>query len=112
MESLLQTFGRRLKLLRKSKKFTQEQLGVMADVDYKHIGAIERGVKTPSIEAIERIAKALNVEYYELFLQDNSLVGQTQELELVIKDLQKYFSPEMQIFLVQVFNAAKQFQNK
>ncbi len=112
MESLLQTLGRRLKLLRKSKELTQEQLGSMADVDYKHIGAIERGVKTPSLEAIERIAKALKVDYYELFLPDKSLAGQISELDLIVKDMRRHCSPEMQTFLVQILNAAKELQNR
>ncbi len=64
MEPLATVFGRRLRLLRKANNLTQEQLGKKANIDYKHIGAIERGVKTPSFEAIERIAKAILYQMY------------------------------------------------
>jgi len=47
---------------------TQEQLAKAAQLGPKHIGVIERGEKTSSFAAIERLAEALDIEYYELFL--------------------------------------------
>ncbi len=68
MESLAQIFGRRVKELRKARKLTQEMLGQAAGIDYKFLGEIERGVKTSSFSTIEKIAQALDVEVYELFI--------------------------------------------
>jgi len=65
---LKHNFGERLHQLRKGKGLTQEALGRATGIDYKHLGAIERGIKAPSFEAVERIAKALNVEPYLMFL--------------------------------------------
>jgi len=70
MDGLAKMFGRQLRAMRKARGMTQERLGRAAKLDYKHIGSIERGEKTPSFDAIEGIATALGVEYYEFFLPD------------------------------------------
>ena len=109
MEPLATIFGRRLRLLRKTNNLTQEQLGKKADIDYKHIGAIERGVKTPSFEAIEKIAKALKVDYYELFLPDRKVSQKGAEFEVLLQDINKYGTSALKRFLLQVLAGAKEF---
>lgn len=54
--------------MRQAKQMTQEQLGRAAGLDYKHLSAVERGAKTPSFDAIGKLATALGVEYWELFI--------------------------------------------
>src|SRR4051812_29961989 len=71
MARLIDSFGRRLRALRKSRRMTLEQLGHAARIGFKHVSEIERGVKTPSFDALERLARALRVHPYELFLPDN-----------------------------------------
>ena len=68
MEDVKTTFGRRLRLIRKSRGLTLEALGQAADIGFKHIGDIEKGQKAPSFDAIDRLAWALKVSPYELFL--------------------------------------------
>lgn len=107
MEPLATVFGRRLRLLRKAKRMTQENLGRAANIDYKHVGAVERGVKVPSFDAIERIAKALGVEYYELFLPESVVAPQeAQKLLVLIRDIERRGTPAMKEFLHQVLAAA------
>jgi DNA-binding XRE family transcriptional regulator len=55
-------FGEVLKALRKETKMTQEQLGLEASVQRKHISQLELGTKAPSLATALRIAKALNIE--------------------------------------------------
>jgi len=86
--NLKKTFGRRLRELRDSKGLTQEELGRQVGIDYKHLGAIERGIKAPSFEVVDRLAKALRVDHYRLFLPADSQVGDVEsELRTVIADL-------------------------
>jgi transcriptional regulator with XRE-family HTH domain len=59
--------GRRIRTLRTQKGWTQQHLGDVADVNYKFLGEIERGSQNPSLTVLEKIAKALGVELYELF---------------------------------------------
>lgn len=109
MELLTTVFGGRLRLLRKTNNLTQEQLGKKAGIDYKHIGAIERGVKTPSFEAIERIAKALKVDYYELFLPEPKVLQAETDFETLIKDIDKHGTPALKQFLLQILAGAKEY---
>lgn len=59
--------GRRIRSLRKARGLTQQQLGELADLNYKYLGAVERGEENPSVKVLERIATALEVELIELF---------------------------------------------
>jgi len=59
--------GRRIRSLRKAKGLTQQQLGEQADLNYKYLGAVERGEENPSVKVLERIATALKVELIDLF---------------------------------------------
>ena len=60
--------GQRLKELRDSYRITQEQLAERAGRSYKFIGEIERGKANPSLDVIHDLAKALNIEPYELLV--------------------------------------------
>jgi transcriptional regulator with XRE-family HTH domain len=88
MEAMARVFGRRVKAYRRRRGLTQEELGRIAEIDYKYVGNIERGEKAPSFEAAERLARALKVEYHELFLPDRLSLGQTeQSTRLILKEL-------------------------
>lgn len=63
----LKLFGKRIKELRKNKKLTQEQLGELVGIDFKQIGNIETGTYFTTMPTLEKIAKALDVEIFELF---------------------------------------------
>ena len=55
------TFGKKLKLLRKSKGITQEQLAELAGVHEKHISKLELGLYKPSYDTLNKIYKALGL---------------------------------------------------
>lgn len=59
--------GQRIRGLRKAKGLTQEDLGAKCGVNYKYVGAIERGEENPSLSTLEKMAKGLGVEIYDLF---------------------------------------------
>ena len=54
-------FGRRVKKTRKDMGLSQEALAHEADSNRTYISDVERGTRNPSIEVVERIARALNV---------------------------------------------------
>ena len=45
---------------------TQERLGELADLNPKYIGEVERMEKTISVDALARVAKALNIKLRDL----------------------------------------------
>ena len=64
---LLIEFGLHLKKLRLERGLSQEQLGMIAELDRTYISGIERGVRNVSLTNIFRISRALNVPTAELF---------------------------------------------
>ena len=65
----LTVIGQRIKLARESAHLTQEDLAKAVDCTAKHIGAIERGVKTPSLDTFIIIANTIGASA-DLLLQD------------------------------------------
>jgi len=60
-------FGKNLRKIRKSKKYTQQDLANDIGVEISQISRIERGIINTSISTANLIAKTLKVDIYELF---------------------------------------------
>ena len=58
---ICEKFGKRVKKARNDMGVSQEELAHRADSNRTYISDVERGTRNPSIEVVERIAKALNV---------------------------------------------------
>lgn len=50
-----------------SLNLSQENLAYEAELNRAYVGYIERGERHPSIETVNKIAKVLKVELYQLF---------------------------------------------
>jgi transcriptional regulator with XRE-family HTH domain len=70
--SLREVFIANLKKNRKRQKISQMALAERCDTAASYIGEIEIGRKFPSVEMIEKIAGALNIEAYRLFVDEES----------------------------------------
>ena len=53
-------------LERTKRKLSQEKLAELSDLSKNSLGAIERGTSSPSIDTLDRIASALEIELSEL----------------------------------------------
>lgn len=53
--------------MRQAGGHTQEQLAEKSGLSYKFIGEIERGAANPSIETLQQLSKALDVDIIDLF---------------------------------------------
>lgn len=62
-----QLLGRRIRELRKARNLTQEQFGERTRINYKYLGAVERGQENPTVKVLEKIAKVLRVDLRDLF---------------------------------------------
>jgi len=65
--SLNKMVGAQIRLQRKAKGFTQEQLAEKCNLSVHHISGIERGLHAPSLQTVEHIASVLNIPVYEIF---------------------------------------------
>lgn len=68
MSDLKKLLGKRIREIRVAKKLTQEDLSELTDIGASSISKIESGYFHPTDENLERIAKALKVEPYKLYM--------------------------------------------
>lgn len=60
-------FGRRTRAIRKNAKLSRETVAERAGITSNYLGEIERGEKWPSLDVLESLSKALNVQVASLF---------------------------------------------
>jgi transcriptional regulator with XRE-family HTH domain len=72
---MMAVFVFNLKKYRKKRNLSQMKLAEMLDTSTSYIGEIEINRKTPSMEMVEKIANALDVEPFRLFIDDESRNG-------------------------------------
>ncbi len=58
--------GARIRRLRKARGFTTPTLAALARISKMHMYRIERDASSPSLDTLERIAKALGVKVRDL----------------------------------------------
>ena len=62
----MQTIGKRLAEIRKSKRFKQTELAEMLNISQQVISNIERGVTAPDIEQLKKFADIYNISLDQL----------------------------------------------
>lgn len=82
MGKLAESVGERIRLIRRSKGFSQEKVALIANLTTSYIGQVERGVKSPTVDSLEKIALALNVNVFDFF----DFEQQRLEVEYSIRD--------------------------
>lgn len=66
MAQLRNFLGNRIRAIRNAKGLTQQNLADISGLDYRYIGAIERGERNFSIDNLEKVLVALNVSLHEV----------------------------------------------
>jgi transcriptional regulator with XRE-family HTH domain len=65
---LRQVVARNLRVLRKQKGLSQEELAFRAGINRNYVGQIEREEKSPTVDMIEKLAGALQIAALDLFV--------------------------------------------
>ncbi|NMC36272.1 helix-turn-helix transcriptional regulator [Candidatus Beckwithbacteria bacterium] len=60
-------FGRKIQRKRKEMGITQEELAFRVNLSRTHMGHIEQGRRTPSLEVLNKIARALKTSPKDFF---------------------------------------------
>lgn len=82
-------FGKRVKETRKTQRLTQEQLADILGVDRAHLGRIEIGKSTCSIDLLVELSEALHVSVdYLLKGKPQRIDSQKEELLNKIRNLE------------------------
>ena len=71
----MKAFGLALREIRKAKGFSQEGMALESGFDRTYISMVERGVKSPTVRALFKLAEFLN-------LMPSELLRRTEELLL------------------------------
>jgi len=74
---MMEIFVFNLKKFRKKRNLSQMKLADKLNTSTSYIGEIEINRKIPSMEMVEKIANALEVEPFRLFIDDESRKGKT-----------------------------------
>ena len=74
MSNMMKVFTWNMKKYRKKRRFTQERLAEILNTATSYIGEIEINNGNPSMEMVEKIANALDIEPFRLFVDDNERI--------------------------------------
>lgn len=67
MSRISEAVGSQIRVLRQERGISQEKLALIAGVNTSYVGQIERGIRSPTIDMLDKIAQALEVDIVELF---------------------------------------------
>lgn len=70
--------GERLRIIRKEKKLTLKDLSELASLSVPYLSDMERGTVNPSVETLQKVAKAFNMTVKDLFSGVEELGESTQ----------------------------------
>jgi DNA-binding XRE family transcriptional regulator len=67
---ILRALAERIKSLRRSKRWSQEQLAERASIQRSYLADLERGYRNPSVRTLLKIANGIGVPINSLFVKD------------------------------------------
>jgi len=74
-KELRAVFGKNVRLYRTRRNWSQADLAEYAKISINFLGDIERGNKWPHPDTLTKMAAALEVKVYELFLEEDTPVN-------------------------------------
>jgi transcriptional regulator with XRE-family HTH domain len=78
---------------RRKKGLTQEKLAEMADISLRYLAMLELGKSFPSGDVLEKLAKALDIQTYQLFDPTSTPEGAVLHLEQsIVANIEKVVS--------------------
>ena len=75
-------FGNNVKYYRHQKKYTQEKFSELTNSNTTYISDIENGKYSVSFEKIAKFAEVLNVQVFELFIDNKSRVKLPRRVDM------------------------------
>lgn len=68
MSDICKKFGLNVKKRREERGYSQEKLAELSGLHRTYISSLERGIRSISLNNIEKLANSLNIEIYKLFI--------------------------------------------
>lgn len=98
--------GKRIKRLRSRFGWTQDQLAERVRISPKYLSNIERGKENPTLDLLLRLAQALKVDLWEMFVFDGELPINTLATKKKITQLLNEAQGERLLLAVRLLQAA------
>ena len=101
-EEILETLSTNIKFFRKDKGWTQEKLAEEAEMSVQAINFFEGKRRWPGEDSLSKIASALNIEVYQLFIPHDSkpvIIEETPENERIRAQLTEEIVEQIRLSL-------------
>jgi len=76
---ILSSFGNSLKIIRKVRNISQEELASLCNLDRTYISGLECGKRNPTLKVLSEIANNLDVSLIDLFHGIEDIEGKKNE---------------------------------
>lgn len=106
MSSLKSKFGKRIKELRKSNGYTQEEVAEKIGIEPTNLSKMENGLHFPQSEKLEKLANLFNINIMDLFDFEHF-----QEKEVLIKEIINYLNSTSSKNIELIYKFIKSLQN-
>ena len=104
--------GNRIRIFRAAKGMSQEELAHLADMHASHLGQIERGNKSPTVDSLEKIVNALGITFEELFSFDAAPLVTDEPNIGKIESYLKTMSPDEQNDVLKMIRMLMSWKDK
>lgn len=105
MDSTKILLGRKIRLLRKAKGWTQDYLSEQLEINPKSILRIEQGQTFPTIQNLEKLADVFGIEIVDLF--NNHSLDDISKLKKDINEIVENLDDDKIRYLYSFLNAIK-----
>ena len=111
--SILLQLGQQIRAIRKDANKTQADLAEASGLSDNYIALLERGKRSPSIEALDKIAGAMKVPVNRLFLfsKERTDISHKDLLKKLTKSAENKNSDELS-FLLDIINLLKVYETR
>ena len=99
--------GEKIKLLRKGKKISQEELANMLKINRNYLSRIETGKPEPTSSVLKNIAKIFNIDLNSLLDINNNDIENTDKIKYIVENC-KYLNDSDLDFIVRIISIMRE----
>ena len=99
--------GEKIKLLRKGKKISQEELANMLKINRNYLSRIETGKSEPTSSVLKNIAKIFNIDLNSLLDINNNDLENTDKIKYIVENC-KYLNDSDLDFIVRIISIMRE----
>lgn len=99
--------GEKIKLLRKGKKISQEELANMLKINRNYLSRIETGKSEPTSSVLKNIAKIFNIDLNSPLDINNNDIENTDKIKYIVENC-KYLNDSDLDFIVRIISIMRE----